>query len=326
MKYLGSMVTRPVLDLAYKMHVRPHLEYGDILFHECSQTLSNQLERVQTQAALIVSGCWQGSNMEKVRKELGWESLHDRRKFHRLSLYYKIKNNLAPPYLTPYVLDAPPSGTLRYKRSFFPYCYNEWELLDPALRNSVDLPAFKSKYVKLMRPPKVNTYGIKDIFGLKLLTRLRVDFSDLRLHRLNHNFNCSNATCACGTDEESPEHFLLHCPRFALPRTSLLNSISAAINPAALELPHLPDILLNGSPAFNDITNKIIIESTIRFIRQSGRFKVLEASLKSSSILYQSFLANTFVSSMNPSLASCDISYVWLPFPRIPISLRITST
>ena len=128
-----------------------------------------------------------------------------------------------------------------------------------------------------MRPPKVNTYGIKDIFGFKLLTRLRVDFSDLRLHRLNHNFNCSNATCACGTDDESPEHFLLQCPLFALPRTSLLNSVSAAINPAALQLPHLSDILLNGSPAFNDITNKIIIESTIRFIRQSGRFKVLEA-------------------------------------------------
>jgi hypothetical protein len=126
------MRDRPFFDLSYKMYVRPHLEYCDILFHECSLTVSNQIERVQNQAALIVSGCWQGSNMEKVRKKLGWKSLHDMRKFHRFSLYYKIKNNLAPPCLTPYVLDAPPTGTLRYKRSFFPYCYNEWEQLYPA--------------------------------------------------------------------------------------------------------------------------------------------------------------------------------------------------
>ncbi len=81
------MVTREVLDLTYKMHVRPHLEYGDVLFHESSQELTRLIESVQNQAGLIVTGCWLGSNQEKVRKELGWESLQERRRFHRIPTF-----------------------------------------------------------------------------------------------------------------------------------------------------------------------------------------------------------------------------------------------
>ena len=88
MKFLSSMVTREVLDLTYKMHVRPHLEYGDVLFHKCSQELTRLLESIQNQAGLIVAGCWPGSNQDKVRKELGWESLQERRRFHRMTLYW----------------------------------------------------------------------------------------------------------------------------------------------------------------------------------------------------------------------------------------------
>ena len=126
-------------------------------------------------------------------------------------------------------------------------------------------------------------FKIRDIFGLKLVTRLRVDFSDLRLHRFNHKFNCENPTCACGLEDESTDHFLLRCPRFVAPRINLLSSISDAINPSILDLPHdhLSNILINGSPVYNEISNKLIIESTIRFIRKTKRFKVLEAYLDS---------------------------------------------
>ena len=32
LKFLSNYLNRPKLDLAYKMHVRPHLEYGDVIF------------------------------------------------------------------------------------------------------------------------------------------------------------------------------------------------------------------------------------------------------------------------------------------------------
>ena len=35
------------------------------------------IERVQYQAALAITGCWQGSNRNKLYEELGWESLSD---------------------------------------------------------------------------------------------------------------------------------------------------------------------------------------------------------------------------------------------------------
>ena len=83
----------------------------------------NLIERVQYKAGLIVAGCWQGTSRDKLYNELGWESLQERRKFHRLSLYFKIKNNIAPNYLySPQLRTYPEDGTERYKQSFFPYC------------------------------------------------------------------------------------------------------------------------------------------------------------------------------------------------------------
>ena len=66
----------------------------------------NLIEQVQYKAALIVSGCWQGTNCTKLYEELGWESLSDRRWQRRLSTFYKISNNMTPSYLRDHI---PPS-------------------------------------------------------------------------------------------------------------------------------------------------------------------------------------------------------------------------
>ena len=81
LKFISPYLDRTKLDLAYKMHIRPHLEYGDVIFHERSKTLMKSIESIQIQAANIVAGCWKGTNAHKLYKELGWESLSDRRTF-----------------------------------------------------------------------------------------------------------------------------------------------------------------------------------------------------------------------------------------------------
>ena len=93
---LSKYVDRNVLGLSYKMYVPPHLDYGDVIFHNQRADLMKLIERVQYKAALIVSGCWQGTSQEKLYEELGWESLSDRRWIRRLSRFYKISNGLAP--------------------------------------------------------------------------------------------------------------------------------------------------------------------------------------------------------------------------------------
>ena len=132
LKYLSKYVSRKTLDLSYKLYVRPHLDYGDVIYHNQREDLMTLVEQVQYKAALIVTGCWQGTSREKLYDELGWESLSERRWGRRMTLYYKIVNGHTPAYLfehvpkeaprtlRKYVPKAPITRTKRYANSFFP--------------------------------------------------------------------------------------------------------------------------------------------------------------------------------------------------------------
>ena len=66
LKYLSTYVNRNVIDLSYKLYVRPHLDYGDVIYHNQRDDLMKLMEQVQYKTALIVSGCWQGTSREKL--------------------------------------------------------------------------------------------------------------------------------------------------------------------------------------------------------------------------------------------------------------------
>ena len=61
--------------------------------------LMEKLERIQYQAALAVTGAWQGSSRNNLYEELGWESLSDRRRCRRILQVHKIENGNPPSYL-----------------------------------------------------------------------------------------------------------------------------------------------------------------------------------------------------------------------------------
>ena len=90
LKFLAKYTTRKRLSLLYKIYVRPHLDYGDVIYHNQSAESMDLLASIQYNAATIVAGCWKGTSKEKLYNELGWETLNDRRHFRRLTLYYKI--------------------------------------------------------------------------------------------------------------------------------------------------------------------------------------------------------------------------------------------
>ena len=62
-------------------------------------------------------------------------------------------------------------------------------------------------------------------------------------------------------------------------RATLLSKISDIIHSDVFVLPdeQLLHILLYGSNVYNGITNKLILSETITFIRNTGRFTILEA-------------------------------------------------
>ena len=53
-----------------------------------------------TKPGLAITGAWRGTNRDKIYKELGWESLQNRRWLRRLSIFYKIMNGLTPKYMS----------------------------------------------------------------------------------------------------------------------------------------------------------------------------------------------------------------------------------
>ena len=293
LKFLSKFVSRKVLDLSYKLYVRPHLDYGDVIYHNQRIDMMDLIERVQYRAALVVSGCWQGASRVKLYDELGWESMSDRRWYRRMTMFYKIINGMTPSYLSDHIpgnsvrtvslrnsgdIRPPFSKTERFDNSFFPYCIKNWNQLDNATK-ILPFTQFKNNLLNFVRPKGNHFYSICDYVGIKLLTKIRVCFSDLRDHRYNHSFNCCSPVCICGLDDETASHYFLCCPRYQDIRRIYLSKVSDIVGSDVTVLPiaHITTLLMYGSNVYNDISNEAIILETIDYIKKTGRFKTLEA-------------------------------------------------
>ena len=97
---LQKAFPRSVLMAMCKAFVRPHLDYGDIIYHEAySNTFHQNLESSQYNACLALSGAISGSSRENIYHELCLESLQHRRWHRKLCLSYKIFKENKPAYL-----------------------------------------------------------------------------------------------------------------------------------------------------------------------------------------------------------------------------------
>ena len=71
---------RPSLLQIYKSFVKPHLNYGDIIYDKAFiGSFQKKLESIQYNAALAITGVIRGTSREKIYSELSLESLQDRR-------------------------------------------------------------------------------------------------------------------------------------------------------------------------------------------------------------------------------------------------------
>ena len=69
-------------------------------------------------------------------------------------------------------------------------------------------------------------FSIYDPLVVTLLTRLRVQFIHLNEHKFRHGFgNTINAMCACGSEVETTEHFLLRCHLYSSQRLELFENL-----------------------------------------------------------------------------------------------------
>ena len=99
MRKLKFQLDRKSLQTIYFSFIRPLLEYADVVWNNCTQYELNELDKIQNEAARIVTGATKLASIDSLHTETGWETLGSRRKTHKLTLFYKMKNGLCPDYL-----------------------------------------------------------------------------------------------------------------------------------------------------------------------------------------------------------------------------------
>ena len=111
LRWLSKYLPRNTFTELFKLYVRPHLDYGDFIYHipakvrefsgnYISSNLMEKLESVQYSAALAITGAWRGTSREKLYAALGCESPCFRRWSRHLTLFYKMINGMSPVYTT----------------------------------------------------------------------------------------------------------------------------------------------------------------------------------------------------------------------------------
>ena len=191
-----------------------------------------KVERIQYQAALAITGAWQGSSRTKLYDELGWETLSDRRKCRRAIQVHKIINNSTLSYLKD---KLPPncreifSGNIRstfhdffcksnrYRNSFFPDVIASWNIFMEIFKYKEvpSLGILKNDISSLIRPESKNIFKIFDPVGLRFLFQLRVSLSPLRGRKWCHSFiDSPSDICHCNQGVEDTNHFLFTCPSY----------------------------------------------------------------------------------------------------------------
>ena len=172
-RFLSKYVSRDILDQIYNRYVRPHLDYGDIIYHrhdpEFELEFTERLESTQYTAALAVSGAWRGTNTGKLYEELGWEILYYRRWYRRLCHFYKLQNNERPLYLyseirqerifhhnlrRANVYEANAKSINRFSHTYFQNCMGDWNQLDESIKSFLTIYVFKRELMRLIRPQK----------------------------------------------------------------------------------------------------------------------------------------------------------------------------
>ena len=147
------------------------------MWNNCTQYESNELDKIQNEAARIVIGANKLASIDSLHKETDWKTLGSRRKPHKLTMFYKMKNRLCPDYLVflvPATVGSESTYPLRnssdlqtlhtnsrlYYRSFLPSTVHDWNELPEQTRNCPSLNIFKNKLKSnLITPPRYYNTG-----------------------------------------------------------------------------------------------------------------------------------------------------------------------
>ena len=80
------------LQTSYLSLIRPLPECADVVWNNCTQYESDEFDKIQNEVARIVTGATKLASIVSLHTKTGWETLGSRRKTHKLTMFYKMKN------------------------------------------------------------------------------------------------------------------------------------------------------------------------------------------------------------------------------------------
>ena len=246
LKRLGSKIPRKSRLSIYISFIRPVLEFGFQLYDNSPKDQLDQIENVQRQAALFITGAYKKTSHAKLLKELGLTTLAHRRQQQKIQFIYKATNNLLPQYIeeliptrvglradynlrNPDSIPIPKTTKNYFLKSYIPSSIKAWNDTTADIRRSKSTEALKAKLAKLYGSKLYPLYLLGDGPGGINHSRLRMGLSGLNAHRKKYHF-IQEATCQyCNFKHEDPVHYLLHCPAFAVHRQQMLQDLASDV-------------------------------------------------------------------------------------------------
>ena len=279
MRKLKFKLDRKSLETIYLTFIRPLLEYGDVIWDNCTQYEKNELDKIQNEAARITTGTTKLVSLDNLYKEVGWQTLHRRRQDHKITLFYKMFNQLTPVYLSSLIpqqvnaishhnlrnsndIHTIRSNTSLYHNSFLPSTLRQWNSLPVEVRQLNTLSSFKTFLKKDLQ--SVPTYYYCGSRKAQILhARLRTGRSSLNMDLFHKNIT-ESPLCRCGSIEDT-QHYFFHCRFYQGPRNTLLNACTTYQNPSL-------SLLLFGSSTLSLEANIAILEHVHKYILDTKRF------------------------------------------------------
>ena len=273
---------RKALETMYKSFILPIFDYADIIWDGCTEGQSMTLENLHLEAIRIITGSVKGTSHQKLYAESGLTSLKERRRTHRLIMYFKIVNGFCPNYLQellpplassvnpyhrrrPYERQVPPVRTELYKNSFFPRTTSDWNSLSDSLKSLTSLSDFKRR-INSSKPIVPPYFYFGERSEQIIHCRLRLGMSNLNNDLLARHLT-NDPSCQCGHPTETAYHYFLECPQYNTLRQNTIMALNF-LNQTEIDA----EVLLTGNPLLSVSRNCEIFRFVHQFIKASKRF------------------------------------------------------
>ena len=142
-------------------YLLPVVEYASVVWDGCFERDSQTLQKIQNEAAHLVTGLTRSVSLENLYKEWGWLTLSQRRQQHKLSFMYNVNVGLVPSYISdliPPLVNEISDYPLRNNRNIslpynrtnishklcIPSSIRLWNGLEDDFKNLSTLPTFKN--------------------------------------------------------------------------------------------------------------------------------------------------------------------------------------